>query len=103
MNKEKIACNFIINPQKYITYENFVKYALKDYRPSSDITNVTRVARIHFSNTNLNNALIFKIDGGKVHKKLADIYIHISPLQLQAYGKTPAEFYADWEKAHGKQ
>lgn len=103
MNKEKIACNFVINPQKYITYENLVKYALKDYRPCSDITDISNMTRIHFFNPSLNNAVIFKIDGAKVHKKLADIYIHISPLQLQAYRKTPAAFYADWEKAHCKQ
>ena len=44
--------------------------------------------------------MVFKVDGVHIHKKLADRYVLVSPLVLEAYGKTPIEFWEDWNKLH---
>ena len=88
------------HPDRYISYDRFVKKAIKDYRPTSQVFGLMQFAVQCFPCAMKGNAQIFKIDGGYLHKKLADRYIMLSPSMLEAYGKTPEEFMLDWKKCH---
>ena len=95
-----LAADVAFHPDRYISYDRFVKKAIKDYRPTSQVFGLMQFAVQCFPCAMKGNAQIFKIDGGYLHKKLADRYIMLSPSMLEAYGKTPEEFMLDWKKCH---
>lgn len=95
-----LSADVAFHPDRYISYDRFVKKAIKDYRPTSQVFGLMQFAVQCFPCAMKGNAQIFKIDGGYLHKKLADRYIMLSPSMLEAYGKTPEEFMLDWKKCH---
>lgn len=97
-----VMYDFSINPQKYLSYEKFVKYAIQDYRPASSVLGLYQFTAVSYPSPKFGQAIIFKIDGAKVHKKLNCAYLMVSPIQLEAYGKTKEEFYEDWKACHKK-
>lgn len=95
----EIQADFTFNPTKYLSYEKMVKKSMKDERPFDPLI---AFARVQYPSEKKGIATIFKIDGDLVHKKVSDVYIHISPTLLDSYGKTPEEFLQDWKKAHSR-
>ncbi len=98
-----ITLDFMFKPQNYLSYRKFVKYAIRDMRPVNCVSGANSLAVVSYPHLDPNNAIIFKIDGAKVHKQLADCYIFVSPSHLFAYEKTPSEFLADWQAEHYKK
>lgn len=89
--------DFVFEPQKFMSYEKMVKLAIKDTRPFRPML---MTAMVMYKSDIAGRVTIFKIDGAKIRKKLSDRYVMISPITLEAYGKTPEEFLEDWNKAH---
>lgn len=98
-----IMLDFMFNPQNYLSYTEFVKCAIRDTRPRINVSGLNSLAVVSYPHLNPNTAIIFKIDGAKIHKQLADGYIFVSPSHLSAYDKTPSEFWADWQAKHYKK
>ena len=98
-----LMIDYLLNPQNYLSYEKFVKYAIKDSRPSNSLTGMNQLTAVCYPSPNLGRVTVFKIDGGRVHKKMKFAYQMVSPLQLAAYGKTKEEFYDDWKACHERE
>ena len=96
----ELNMDFAMNPKKYLSYEKFVKVAIKDYRPEGATQGLLNCAVQGFPSCKKGQSMVFKGDGVHIHKKLADRYVLVSPLVLEAYGKTPIEFWEDWNKLH---
>ena len=95
--------DFTFYPNKYMSYEKFVKCAIKDYRPITLTEGIMQFAVLSYPSCHLNQSIVFKIDGSKVHKKMKDCYHLISMDQLFAYDKTREEFWDDWHAYHNKK
>lgn len=89
----EMLLDFSLNPQNYMSYEQFVSNAILCIEPGSAIP--TQVSRPFMGST-----IIFKIDGADIHPSLASTYTHVVHWMLAKYGKTDTEFYADWVKEH---
>ena len=100
MDNINIVSDFVFNPQKYISYNKLVNVAIKDYRPASMVGGLMSYAVQPYPSERLGQAIIFKEDGAKVHKKLSDSYIMVAPTMLQAYNKSASEFWDDWNNQH---
>lgn len=98
-----IMIDFMFNPQNYLSYNEFVKYAIRDLRPVESVSGANSIAVLSYPHLDPNNAIVFKIDGAMIHKQLADGYIFVSPSHLFAYKKTSSDFWADWQAEHYKK
>ena len=95
--------DFTSTPEKYLSYSQLVKNAVRDIRPRDSHTHHGIEARINFPYMDPNYSIVFKIDGAKIHTEIAFINLFISEKLLKAYGKTPEEFFYDWKKMHYKK
>ena len=62
-----VMIDFSINPQKYVSYEKIVKYAIQEYRPASSVLGLYQFTAVSYPSPKLGQAIVFKIDGAKVH------------------------------------
>lgn len=100
MNKMELNMDFIENPAKYLSYEKMVKAAIKDFRPEKTVTGLYGFAVQAYPSFIKGQAMVFKIDGACIHKKLSDVYVLVSPIILEGYKKTAIEFLNDWNRQH---
>lgn len=102
MNNQEILLKITFKPNEYLSYEKFVKYAIKDYMPIGTALGLMQYTCVSYPNPNTGTSIVFKLDGAKIHKSLALFNLYVSPTQLMAYGKSEEEFYNDWKRVHKK-
>lgn len=93
---EKVT-DFYLNPQNYMSYDQLVSSVTIGLRDPSTMG----VGDMTMNRTILQQMFILVVKGANVHPSLQMYDIPVVDSMLSQYGKTEAEFRADWAKKHG--